>query len=224
VVRATCIVVAVIAAVASANAPASVRAAQVSDFSIVQIRGTSPDGPALGAGVIINKRGYSYEILTSKHVMTMREVSVTFNDGVTTSFVRTIAAAPRDLAVVKVELADPDSSFNRGFYPAVTLARTSPRAGDPLTVIGHAHGYLNARADAVMYGPVEETFALLCDACDLGDSGGGIFDRTGDLVGIFSGVGHVATYEQGHMIGGPTRVAFEEPVEQIGALLAQSAF
>jgi S1-C subfamily serine protease len=222
-VRGTCIVV-VIAAVVLTNAPAPLRAVQISDLSIVQIRGLSTQGPALGAGVIVKRRGSRYEILTSKHLTAMRDISVTFGDRFTTSLVTTVATAARDLAVLNVSVGDADPTFSGGFYPPVKLAETSPRAGEPLTVIGHPHGRLYARSAATMYVEIGESFTLLCDACDLGDSGGGVFNSDGELVGILSAVGHVATYEEDHIVGLPARVAFEEPIEQIGALLAHDSF
>jgi S1-C subfamily serine protease len=211
-----------VAVLTGAIPPQNAQACAVPNAALVQIHGDSPLGPALGAGVIIGRHGDRYTIATSKHVLAVRRLEVTFADGFTTSDVVASVTAPlRDLAIVQVRVDDSTSIVSSVSYPIVSLARLAPQNGAHLSVVGHPLGKLYTHSDATMYRQIEGAYAITCDACNVGDSGGGIFNERNELVGIFTSLGHVGTFSGEKLVGSPIAVSFGEPVDDLTPLVGR---
>ena len=151
----------------------------------VRIHSRSPDGNGdAGSGTVISSNvGTSY-VLTCAHILTGRE-SLTVRDMATKQeYPATIVIKrmpPADIAILRVQ-AD---------LPAVKVARTTPEVGTNLVSYGCDHAGPLSRADCVLLtvdrfsGPSN----LVCSGhqCQ-GRSGGGLFDLSGRLVGVCSGM------------------------------------
>lgn len=211
-----------VAVLAGAMAPQNAPACAVPNRAVVQIRGDSAAGPALGAGVIIGRHGDRYTIATSKHVITVKRLEVTFADGFTTDdVVSTVTAPLRDLAILEVRVHDETSIMGSASYPIVAQARVVPQSGARLYVVGHPLGKLYTHSDAAMYRQIDGSYAITCDACNAGDSGGGIFNERSELVGIFTALGHVGNFSGNTLVGSPIAVSFGEPVVDLTPLLGR---
>lgn len=140
------------------------------------------NGPAIGAGVIIgNDRGI-VRILTAGHVADMADLQVHFFRGEAETPERVAYDVNNDIGVVYVRVMYG--------YPIAPIAQQLPSAGANVTVVGHPQGNLYTHSTASVIGfygvaPIV-TPVLSCESCDHGDSGGGVFDAQGDLVGVIS--------------------------------------
>ena len=136
-----------------------------------------------GSGVVISKDGY---IITNNHVVKdAQKVSVTTYDG--TEYEATVVGTdPKsDIAVIKVE-AD-------GLIPAVIGDSAKIKVGDTAVVIGNPLGTLGGTVTDGIISALSREVVIDNEAMELiqtnaainnGNSGGGMFDGNGNLIGI----------------------------------------
>ncbi len=141
-----------------------------------------------GSGVLWSADGY---VVTCNHVVDgYKTIKVTFTDG-TSYFAESMATDPiTDLAVLKITLAEGSEVL------PVTMrdtAKTPLMLGETVIAIGNPLGYLtNTVTDGILSSlereiSVEGTNMFLMQinaAVNSGNSGGGLFDINGSLVGI----------------------------------------
>lgn len=136
-----------------------------------------------GSGVIITSDGY---IVTNNHVIAnARTINVTLSDG--TSYPATLVGkdAATDLAVVKIDATN---------LPMAVLGNSDGiQVGDTVVAIGNPLGRLGGSATNGIISALDreitidnETMSLLQTnaAVNPGNSGGGLFNSNGELIGI----------------------------------------
>jgi S1-C subfamily serine protease len=173
---------------------------------------------AIGAGVVVTVQPRRIRVVTARHIVDNGPVTV-WIDGRpwAAEIVRTFA--DRDLAVV--EAVDPrlDAEHVRA---AVVGDLVSP--GSQLYVWGEDEAGLrveNARLVSSAYRPPGRTAQPLvsidCDACAHGDSGAGIFDTQGELLGILTARYHTRDNRTlavvGERIDAPVLAVTDGPLE-----------
>ena len=136
-----------------------------------------------GSGVILTTDGY---IVTNNHVVNgAREISVTLNDG--TAYEATLigADAENDIAVLKIDAT--------GLTPAILGDSDTLAVGEPVLAIGNplgtlsgtvTDGIISALQRQVTIDGVAMTLMQTSAAVNPGNSGGGLFNITGELIGI----------------------------------------
>ena len=146
-------------------------------------RSHSYDVPGSGSGVIITEDGY---IATCAHVVNgAKSVKVTLNDD--TSYDATIVGTDtkNDIAIIKIEAKD--------LTPAVMGDSTTLTVGSEVIAIGNPLGELRGTATAGIISATNRTIEVENQTMTLiqtdaaispGNSGGGLFDATGKLIGI----------------------------------------
>ena len=145
--------------------------------------GQSYEVPGSGSGVILTEDGY---IATCAHVVNgAKSIKVTLNDD--TSYDATIVGMDKtnDIAIIKVEA--------QGLTPAVVGDSTTLTVGSEVIAIGNPLGELRGTATAGIISATNRTIDVEGQAMSLiqtdaaispGNSGGGLFDATGKLIGI----------------------------------------
>lgn len=141
---------------------------------------------AIGAGVIVARRPYVLRVLTARHVADRGAVTVWIERRpFPAEIVRTFA--DRDVAVVDAIV--PEDVRQRA---AAAIAGSTVRPGDPISIWGENAGSADIKAGNVVAArwtpsggpPTVPLLRIDCAACRRGDSGGGIFDAQGRLLGI----------------------------------------
>lgn len=154
-------------------------------------------GEGAGSGVIVSPDGL---ILTAAHVTggTGKELTVVMEDGRRVKAESLGLVASCDSAMVKIT--------EQGTWPCVKVDRDdSMKVGDWVFALGHSGGFDKDRGSVVRIGRlVRMAETTVQSDCTLigGDSGGPLFDLSGQLIGIHSRVGmrieenmHVPTRE-----------------------------
>jgi S1-C subfamily serine protease len=160
--------------------------------TVVTVVAVAPDGKtSLGSGVIIDADA---DILTALHVVTdAAKISVTFADGSTYEAKIFARQADNDIAGIRA-LGHPDQM-------AVATMGNANRlnVGDDAIVIGNPFGLTRSLSTGVISGlhrsvqppgadkPMTELIQFDA-AVNPGNSGGPLFNRDGDVVGIVSGL------------------------------------
>ena len=173
-----------------------------------------------GSGVIVSEDGY---ILTCNHVISsssgagyVSTVNVRLNDGTTYTAEIIGSDADSDLAVIKI---NPDKALT----PAVLFnSETSKlRPGDDALVVGNPLGMLGGSVSAGIISALERKITVEDTAMKLmqvdaavnpGNSGGGLFNSHGELIGIIN-----AKYSDSGIEG----LGFAIPVSTIDTVLPQ---
>lgn len=140
----------------------------------------------LGAGVVVSQSGSSLVVITAAHVVAADGLVVTTANGQVLNAMTITRLPGFDLAIITT------SSY---FGPVRRAKIGSPALGTPIHVWGHrlAHPFIESAGsisdlDPVLpEGPANGRFAIDCPSCDHGDSGAGVFDSAGRLVGILEG-------------------------------------
>lgn len=139
---------------------------------------------ASGTGVIVSADGL---VLTAAHVATgvNKKVTVILEDGTRLKAETLGLVADNDAAMIRI--TEP------GTYPFVEIDRAeTTKLGDWLFSLGHSGGFDKERGSVVRLGRLvritDSTFQSDCMLIG-GDSGGPLFDLTGQLVGVHSRVG-----------------------------------
>ena len=194
--------------VTSARAQADLRP------SVVDVEWRTPTGYERCAAVITARRATGVEAWTAGHCA-MQPFSVArFFDGylVSGSAVRVLSHSETvDAALLLITV---DAVRTRNMPPAL-FARAAPRLGSPLTVIGHPVSALrgfNEGRWTTTYGRMGETvpdqatgaleYEVYCSRCGPGDSGSGVFDAEGRLIGIVYGVTEIENVAGGRLPDG----------------------
>ena len=145
--------------------------------------GQSYEVPGSGSGVILTEDGY---IATCAHVVDgAKSVKVTLNDD--TSYDATIVGTDKknDIAIIKIDAKD--------LTPAVVGDSETLTVGSEVIAIGNPLGELRGTATAGIISATNRTIEVEGQAMTLiqtdaaispGNSGGGLFDATGKLIGI----------------------------------------
>jgi S1-C subfamily serine protease len=158
---------------------------------------------AIGAGVVVAVTPHRIRVVTARHVADNGPVTVWIKGHAWPGeIVRTFAN--RDLAVV--DAADPRLDARR--IQAATVA-DSVEEGSDLSVWGENETGLRpegARLVSATYDPPGEVTAaplvsIACDLCTHGDSGAGIFDNQGRLVGILTARYHTQDGRTAAIVG-----------------------
>ena len=154
--------------------------------AVVEVKVTTPNGGALGSGVIIDQRGY---IITNHHVVEgAQQIQVVLYDGTALPAQLVGASSPDDLAVVKV-------TPPRGNLTVATLGDSSQlRVGQEVLAIGNPLGITqtvtNGIISALGRNVNEQNGAVIPNAIQTdapinpGNSGGALVDMQGNLIGI----------------------------------------
>lgn len=147
------------------------------------------------SGVDIGRRGPYEMILTARHCvhrtredradnMTPTPMRVKFNDGTRYLVMRYEYAPHDDIGVLLIPAT--------GRAPAIFSTQPIERGGDYF-VFGMPNGYpwsyvpatsMQGSQDSRVAEPWKTTILVACPACGPGDSGGGLFDANGTLLGI----------------------------------------
>ena len=141
-----------------------------------------------GSGVIINSEGY---IVTNYHVVgDSEEITVRTYDGEEYT-ARLIGIDPQtDLAVIKIEA--------QGLVPAEFVASGSVRVGQIAVAIGNplgtlggtvTHGVVSAMDRQINIDGQLMTLMQTSAAVNPGNSGGGLFNTSGELIGVVNAKG-----------------------------------
>lgn len=155
----------------------------------VVIYATSATARGVGAGTVVAVEGSRVDVLTAKHVATYGALAIALEDGALVS-ARIAALVPgRDLAIVEADLAPQEAADLR---PAAIAPPASRR---PVHVWGS--GTTGPALESGVVGAVGATmpdgtapagrYELACRLCHRGDSGAGVFDAAGRLVGVYVG-------------------------------------
>ena len=145
--------------------------------------GQSYEAPGSGSGVILTEDGY---IATCAHVVDgAKSVKVTLNDD--TSYDATIVGTDKknDIAIIKIEA--------KNLTPAIVGDSETLTVGSEVIAIGNPLGELRGTATAGIISATNRTIEVEGQTMTLvqtdaaispGNSGGGLFDATGKLIGI----------------------------------------
>jgi serine protease Do len=147
-------------------------------------------GKSQGSGVIINKEGY---ILTAGHVSGQpgRTAQIVLHDGRKLKGITLGADTAIDSGLVKITQEGAE-------FPHVDMGHSADlKKGQWVIALGHPGGYQVGRPPVVRVGRIlEATAKHLRSDCALvgGDSGGPLFDMTGEVIGIHSRIGGSITF------------------------------
>jgi len=148
-------------------------------------------GAGAGSGVIVSPDGL---VLTAAHVSgePNRDCTLVLPDG-TRVKAKTLGTNDRkDSGMVKIVEEDPKKLPKGGKWPYLPLSKSGDlKKGQWVVALGHPGGYKTGRPPVARLGQIQENSAardLLKSNCTLvgGDSGGPLFDLTGNVVGIHS--------------------------------------
>lgn len=215
-----------LAVLAVATAPIAALAdvqPNVLDLTTVILTADAPNGQfAIGSGVIIGDSGNGQvTILTAAHVVDHPHLAVHFNSGeveaaTATKFVKNKGAGEKtDLAIVVVPQAKQP-------YPVTQLATQPLPVGSTVTIVGapNAAFWTHSNGKIIAYAGSQPIF--LCDTCADGDSGGGMFNQDGQLVGIVFGNTTITVtvhHADGTNVNEPMDVWLPDSLPVISALL-----
>ena len=165
-------------------APAAERGA---DGAVV-VFATQGGDRGVGAGTIVGRDGSHVRVLTANHVATHGVLEVAIGDGERRPAHIVASIVERDLAVLETDV--PADEAERLHVAPIA----EPRDREPVHVWGSGNdgpayepGTL-ARVDAELPdGAPNGRYALGCPLCHQGDSGAGVFDVRGRLVGVYVG-------------------------------------
>ena len=138
---------------------------------------------AAGSGVIISKDGY---IITNNHVVEgATSISVKTSDGTEYAAILVGTDSKSDIGVIKVE-ADNLTPATIGDSSTISVGDTAVVIGNPLGTLGGTvtNGIISATDREISIN--NETMNLIQTnaAINSGNSGGGMFDANGNLIGI----------------------------------------
>jgi S1-C subfamily serine protease len=161
---------------------------------LIQTKGDNAHGEhgnGLGSGVVVTNTG---EILTSLHVVDgADEISVTFADGTESGAEMVMAQPENDIAVLQPAL------LPEVLVPAVLGNPGAMRVGDEAFAVGNPFGLYGSMSAGVISG-FNRTFQpegsnqkleglIQIDAAvNPGNSGGPLLNRSGQVVGIVTGI------------------------------------
>ena len=152
-----------------------------------------------GSGVIITKDGY---IVTNHHVVDgASQIKVTLANGENHEAKLVASDAETDLAVIKIE-ADSLNAAIFGNSSQLVVGQTVIAIGNPLGSLGGTvtEGIISALDREITIEKESMTLLQISAAVNPGNSGGGLFDEKGNLIGIVNA--KVSTDSSGDPIEG----------------------
>lgn len=140
----------------------------------------------LGSGVVVSKSGSALVVATAAHNVATGGLTVRTRSGELLNVLKVATIPGFDLALLT-------TSAHVG--PVFTATFGSPKLGAPVHVWGHrldkpdveSSGSILDLDPVLPEGPANGRFAIDCQTCGHGDSGGGVFDADGRLIGILEG-------------------------------------
>jgi hypothetical protein len=182
--------------------------------SILEIEWRTPAGYDRCAAIITARRPHGLEAKTAAHCATKPYTIVRFFDGhnVYGSAVQVVSVSETaDEATLFIAT---DDARVRATPPAVA-SRTVPALGTTLTIVGHPTSAFRGPNEGrwtVTYGRMGETgpnpetgamqYEVYCARCGPGDSGSGVFDAQGRLIGMVYGVTEIEFVAGGRLPDG----------------------
>ena len=151
--------------------------------SVVVIRVTTSSSSGAGSGVIYDSSGY---IVTNYHVAneTCKTISVQLYDGSTYEGQYIYGDELADLAVIKIDKTNCDYAVF-GDSSALTYGDAVIAIGNPLGYgLSVTTGVVSRPSESVTMGNATMTLLRTDAAVNRGNSGGGLFDLNGKLIGI----------------------------------------
>lgn len=158
---------------------AKATAATILDASVIVLCPLSDGATGVGSGTIIDARDGCSLILTAGHVVRgaiSNQVSIQFRDGVVACGTIREATQEPDLALVSVPTM---ARF------IARLAESKPQRGEPTHLVGQLR-VKQAAIDSVDKYRLPANFTIIGDS-QSGDSGGGVFNANGELLGVLWG-------------------------------------
>lgn len=137
-----------------------------------------------GSGVIIDKTGY---IITNEHVVSgANTVSVRLPSGAQYAAEIVAADAETDIAVIKIQPTDALPTATFGNSDALKVGQSVIAIGNPLGSLGGTvtEGIISATNRAVTIDGVTMNLLQTSAAVNPGNSGGGLFNTAGELIGV----------------------------------------
>jgi len=163
-----------------------------------------PKSILLGSGFVYDKDGH---VITSSHVVeNMTEVMVTMNDGTAVEG-KVLGRDPKtDLALLKIDAKE--------LTPVVIGSSDAAKIGDPVLAVGNpfglgntvTSGIISARSRDIQVGPYDD-FIQTDAAINRGNSGGPLFNATGEMIGV-----NTAIFSPS---GGSVGIAFAVPSKMV---------
>ncbi len=169
-------------------------------------------GTSSGSGVIISNQGY---ILTCNHVVRgAKQITVTLNSGSKYAAAFVGGDEQSDLAVIKIEPQsdEPLTYVEHGKSEHLVAGETVVAIGNPLGMLGGTvtRGIISSTQRNVTMSDGTVMTLLQTDAAvNSGNSGGGLFNLDGQLIGIVN-----AKYESKEGLAFAIPIDFALPVEQ----------
>jgi len=164
------------------GSPASLRAFGP-PASVVLIAGVIGAQPAYGCGVIVDEQRSTVTILTAAHNLQIQRAEFVTVGGDRLQAERTSVIPNHDLALVTT--ARPAGAFRVAHLASQPAVGTRVRLWGPIdTEPFTLQDAVVREIDPRVTDPPVGAFALDCAACGHGDSGTGVFDDRGDLLGI----------------------------------------
>lgn len=174
-------------ALASAASLPALASTRLDDGAVV-IRASGATSDGIGAGTIVAVDGTTVRILTAEHVASFGTLTVRFPSGATAAARVVDAVAGRDLAIVEARVP---GDLAATLHAAPIAEATSQSAvhvwGSGLNGPAFEPGATQRVGAQLPDGAARGRFALDCALCHEGDSGGGVFDDRGRLVGVYIG-------------------------------------
>ncbi len=176
----------------------------------------SPDnsgqpGRALGSGFVIDPSGY---IVTNNHVVEQAsEIKVVLMDGKELEATLVGRDQKSDLALLKIAAPSPLSAVAWGDSDAVRVGDWAVAIGNPFGIgTTVTAGIVSARGRDIHAGPYDD-FLQVDAAINRGNSGGPLFNETGQVIGVNTAILSPS--------GGNIGLGFAIPAKQAQSVVAQ---
>ncbi len=182
--------------------------------SVVEVEWSTPAGYERCAAVITARRPQGLEAWTAGHCAEQPFSIARLFDGYTMYGSRVRVIARSETVDAARLLLSVDPAHARAARPAVR-AQTVPPLGSTVTIIGHPVSALRAPNQGrwtITYGRMGETepdqqtgaleYEVYCGRCGPGDSGSGVFDADGHLLGLVYGVTEIDNVAGGRLPDG----------------------
>jgi hypothetical protein len=167
--------------------------------SAVQVTAVTPSLRGSGKGTIVAIAGERIRVITAKHVAVFGRLSVKFESGSSVPARIVSLAAGRDVAVIEAIVPLSISRQLRAAPIGAARAHEVVHVGGAGSQAGASESASVTEVGGKMPdGPAKGRYKLACARCHIGDSGAGVLDKKGDLVGIYVGY---FTYDSGARVG-----------------------
>ena len=177
--------------------------------------GQNTEKVSSGSGVVISKDGY---ILTCNHVIEgAKSIKVTLNDGVSYDAELVGDDAASDLAVLKVEPQKELVFVQQGCSKDLVIGERVVAIGNPLGTLGGTvtTGIISATERVITMTDGTQMSLIQTDAAiNSGNSGGGLFNLDGQLIGIVNAK-YSASGVEGLAFAIPVDYAYEVQLDLI---------